>query len=538
MRCVKSIQVVSCLSVSFGLLSSAWAQLGVPVTAPAALNTNAATDSGGDAFSQVTTDGLGNWVAVWESDEDLGGTIGGDLDILVSRSADDGLSWSAPQALNTNAVSDMGSDYDVRVTTDGSGNWVAVWYSSEVLGGTIGADYDILVSRSADNGVTWNTPQALNANAATDIGGDAYPQVTTDNLGNWVAAWESENDLGGTIGTDWDILVSRSADNGLSWSAPQALNTNATTDSGSDYDVQVTTNGTGNWVAVWYSAENIGGTIGTDWDILVSRSADNGLGWSAPQALNANAASDSGNDRYPQVTTDWWGNWVVVWHSDDDLGGSIGTDLDILVSRSADNGATWGAPQPLNSNAGADHGSDEMARLTTDGTGTWVAVWRSADDLGGTIGWDNDILVARSGDNGTTWSAPQALNANAASDSGEDNWPQLTTDALGNWVAVWHSDDGLGGTIGSDPDILVARFALPDCNGNGVGDGQEIVGGASADCDSNGVPDECQPDSDGNGIIDACEVAGPCGCGATSAVLMSFWALWAMRLVRRRRVRA
>lgn len=38
------------------------------------------------------------------------------------------------------------------------------------------------------------------------------------------------------------------------------------------------------------------------------------------------------------------------------------------------------------------------------------------DDLGATIGTDSDILIARSSDAGVTWTAPVALNANAASD--------------------------------------------------------------------------------------------------------------------------
>jgi hypothetical protein len=43
--------------------------------------------------------------------------------------------------------------------------------------------------------------------------------------------------------------------------------------------------------------------------------------------------------------------------------------------------------------------------VTTDGQGTWVAVWDSTDSLGGTIGTDGDILVARSTDGGLTWTA-------------------------------------------------------------------------------------------------------------------------------------
>ena len=47
-----------------------------------------------------------------------------------------------------------------------------------------------------------------------------------------------------------------------------------------------------------------------------------------------------------------------------------------------------------------------------------MAVWQSDDSLGGTIGTDNDIFVARSSDAGATWTAPAALNTNAATDSG------------------------------------------------------------------------------------------------------------------------
>jgi hypothetical protein len=256
--------------------------------------------------------------------------------------------------------------------------------------------------------------------------------------------------------------VARSTDNGVTWTAPAALNTNAATDSGYDFHPQATTDGGGNWVAVWYSNEdlfdpNLGDTIGTDDDILVARSTDNGASWTDPLALNTNAATDSGNDGDPQVTIDGRGKWVAVWDSDDSLGGTIGTDADILVARSMDNGAIWTAPAALNTNAASDSGYDYEPQTTTDGAGNWVAVWDSDDSLGGTIGGDADILVARSTNNGATWTAPAALNTNAATDSGQDSTPQVTTDGGGNWVAAWGSGDSLGGTIGTDYDILYAK---------------------------------------------------------------------------------
>ena len=66
-------------------------------------------------------------------------------------------SRTAPAALNTNADSDKGDDRDPQLTTDGSGTWIAVWESGEPeIGGGIGTDYDILVSGSTDGGETWS----------------------------------------------------------------------------------------------------------------------------------------------------------------------------------------------------------------------------------------------------------------------------------------------------------------------------------------------------------------------------------------------
>ena len=44
-----------------------------------------------------------------------------------------------------------------------------------------------------------------------------------------------------------------------------------------------------------------------------------------------------------------------------------------------------------------------------------------------------------------------------------------------------------------------------DCNNDGSDDTCDLAAGTSADCDSNGVPDECDPDCNQNGTPDACE---------------------------------
>ncbi|MCK4657982.1 MAG: hypothetical protein KAV82_00535 [Phycisphaerae bacterium] len=298
---------------------------------------------------------------------------------------------------------------------------------------------------------------------------------------------------------------------------PKLLDINAAADSEDDWEPQVATDGNGHWVAVWTSNDDLDGTIGpnTDTDILFALSTDNGENWTWPEPLNGNAATDSGTDWSPQLTTDGTGCWVAVWHSDDDLEGTIDPDGDILFAISTNDGADWTAPEPLHVSAAMDSGADQCPQVTTDGNGRWVAVWTSDDDLGGTIGTDQDLLFAVSTDDGANWTTPEPLNGNATTDRKFDGGQQVTTDGNGHWVAVWHSPEALVGTPGADADILTIRFWLSaDCNTNGIPDECDITGDTSEDCNTNSIPDECDlsagtsQDCNTNGVPDECELDG------------------------------
>jgi hypothetical protein len=308
-----------------------------------------------------------------------------------------------------------------------------------------------------DNGATWSAVALLNTNATTDSGLDLSPTISTDGAGNWVTVWQSNENLGGA-GTDDDIFVSRSTDNGASWSAAALLNSTATTDSGNDREPVITTNGAGTWAVVWYSNENIG-SAGTDNDIFVSTSTNNGSTWSNAALLNSSATTDTGWDSAPFITTDGSGNWVTVWRSQVNLAGTAGVDFDIFVSRSANNGATWSAPALLNSNATTDTGNETAPVITTDGIGNWVTVWHSNENFED-ADTDGDIFVSTSTNNGSTWSDVALLNSNATTDSGSDFIASITTDGAGNWVTVWGSNEELGGGAGADYDIFVSHFTL------------------------------------------------------------------------------
>ena len=449
----RNLTILAVAASMAGSLNTALGQWPPLITYPEALNNTATSDDSWETIHQIISDGRGNWMAIWDCDDDLDGTIGADLDLLFAHGTMNGAVWSDPAPINSNATTDSGADglWGADVATDGHGQWVAVWTSWDDLGGTIGTDMDILISYSTDNGASWSPATPFNPWAASDGAfqdSDSGPVISTDNRGTWLVAWASSYDLDGTICGDWDYLFSRSTDNGATWTEPAALNGDAYGCSGSDWSLRLATDAQGHWVAVWGTDGDLGGTIGTDPDIVLAHSADNGATWTYPVPIAPDAAFDTNDEFVSTVATDGRGTWVAVWVSRYDDGGTPHDDL--WFSRSTNNGANWSIPKMFTP-------SGNMPSLVADGLGRFIVVWASSDDYGGT-GPDNDLFVSYSMD-GTTWAPPAILNAYAYSDLGNDNHPRLATDGHGNWVAAWVSAEDHGG-IGNDQDILTARFHM------------------------------------------------------------------------------
>jgi len=68
-------------------------------------------------------------------------------------------------------------------------------------------------------------------------------------------------------------------------------------------------------------------------------------------------------------------------------------------------------------------------------------------------------------------------------------------------------------------DAIPDPCQVPDCNGNGIDDADDIAEGRSTDCNGDTLPDECQPelDCDDNGVLDSCEP------GLGDGLLAQYW---------------
>ncbi len=522
--------IVAILTISAICASAAKGDLGVPISDPAPLNSNTANEQASDRSPVLAGDGNGNWIAVWELRD---GPFGVDTDLLVARSIDDGANWSIPAPLNTNAATDLGNDLRPAVATDGQGHWVAIWDSNETFGNTASPKEKILVARSIDNGATWTSPKPLNAAAANDARVDQYAKVVSDGNGHWVAAWESQDDLGGPLGTDFDIFVARSVDNGENWSTPVPLNTDAAVDSVHDLQPAVAIDDSGRCIALWQGTRDGASAI------LAARSLDSGANWSNPIPLvtvtDLRAVPPSVS--HPDVAMDNDGHCVAVFRSTlipTVMAGAgeprAAIRSFVLTARSSDGGASWSTSDLIRSREAADQSIEDSATVATDRLGNWVAVWVS-DDSAGMPPRKSDILVARSADHGAHWSSPDWLNTDAETDNNYDNAPRLATDRHGYWLTGWHTPESTGG---SDDEVFLARFALPDCNNNLIADSSEVLLGLLPDINFNHVPDICEIiDGPPPGLNGGCGV-GLCGPGtATFAPLTLAGLVFIGRTIRR-----
>jgi len=264
-------------------------------------------------------------------------------------------------------------------------------------------------------------PRLVNAPGTSDTTNDDGVALGVGGDGLFVAFYSAIDPTPGT-GGDRDIHFARSFDNGTTWltiGAAQAIF--ATDGADDDREPSITSN-----AIFWrfaYASDRLQ-TAGEHDIYWGAASATPGV-FSQNGPINNDFPGDNKDDREPCIVNA--GNtYVCAWQRN-----SGDPEWDICFSRSINGSNVWSPVAFLNTNGATDIGQDLHPRLATDGIGTWVAVWQSTENMGGTIGTDNDIFSARSTDDGATWSAPTLVNSTAASDgTASDLSPTIAVDRL------------------------------------------------------------------------------------------------------------
>ncbi len=276
------------------------------------------------------------------------------------RSTDAGKTWADSHLPGLPASLPNQSDPVVDWTADGVAYTAIIGYNQEDL-----AEGGLFVARSTDTGATWLPPVQMAQNSDTIFNDKEWMTVDRSGgatQGNVYVSWT----LFTTISKDserGDIVVSRSTDNGQTFSDPVRLNTEPQDDNQGSFPV-VAPDGT--LYVAWFN-----GNAGRH--LYIARSTDGGQSFSPPVKVAdvTRPPSPLPGSAFrmfvlPQLTINpRTGTLALVWN---DYGRG---NADTLLARSPDNGRTWTAPQRINDDTtradqffpAADYGPDGVLHV-------------------------------------------------------------------------------------------------------------------------------------------------------------------------------
>jgi len=395
-------------------------------------------------------------------------------------SVDGGRSWSFDGVLEPGVFrSDPVLDYD----SDGT------FYYNSLLGpGFIDTD----VWTSTDGGRTWSDP-------VPSFGGDK----------NWIAVDRTRGLGQDNIYEIWKFDLTRSTDRGATYQTPIPL----------PMSLQRGTVTVGPDGEVYVGGQASGSSIG------IARS-DQMQDPSQPTAFNFTTVVDLGGAYIARDAPNPGGMpgqvWVDVDHSSTSSRGHVyllcsvrpsGDPMDVMIARSRDRGVTWDPPVRVNDDPLGSGRYQWFGTMSVAPNGRIDAVWNDTRaSLTATV---CELYYAFSTDGGQTWSTNERISVQWNSVIG---WPNQNK--IGDYYHMVSDNVGAhlawAATFNGEQDVYYTRIGDYDCNGNGVGDTQDLASGAADDCNTNGIPDSCEiaagasPDANGNGIPDECECYADC----------------------------
>ncbi len=279
---------------------------------------------------------------------------------------------------------------------------------------------DVYYRRSTDRGLTWSAPLKVSANAASAAGG----VLALDSVGNPYVAFTRQS------GSTGEIWVTRSTDRGATFQAPVKVSA-----TGRNADLAaIAVDANRNVVVAYVDRDPSGGSLAMN----AVRSTDAGATFGAIQVL---ANENSINPIQPvSLAFDSKGNAFLVWTTSAVTSGPVSTCRMAIAA----GGTTFSARKTVSSTS-----ADAFApRVAVDRNDAIYVTYYTRNVTA--TGLNREVLVQKSTDAGSTFSAP----VNVSNNGGQSTFPFLVPDARGGVSVVWQDDTG-----NEQGDVFYARSA-------------------------------------------------------------------------------
>jgi len=293
-----------------------------------------------------------NLIGMWQQDR---WSNGGAQGLVVAASFDSGQHWtlsSVPFSLCTGGSVANGGDFGratdpwVAISPDGTAYALSLSFSGATL--VPGSASAMLVARSIDGGLTWSAPTTLIRDGDQFFNDKGTITADARDSRYAYAVWDRLN-----INQDGPTWMARTVNGGASWEPARSIYDPGAGNQTLGNQIVTLTGGT---IVNLFTEIDAPPGMSVVLSLRAIRSSDHGDTWSAPVtiaellALGANDPDTGvpvrdGAD-VPAITSDSSGVIYVVWQDSRFSGGQRDA---IALSRSMDGGITWSAPVRVNS---------------------------------------------------------------------------------------------------------------------------------------------------------------------------------------------
>jgi len=282
---------------------------------------------------------------------------------------------------------------------------------------------------STNGGLTWQGNDTCTGTPIEFHGGD--PGIVIDKNGTFILTRLGRSPFTG-------LYSHYSTDNGQTWSAQKVISTDDLERAALASDTDPISPFYGRTYAAWV-------TFAPPFPLTFAYTDNGAQSWSLPVAINVPANRSAGGD----LAVGLQGEVHACWAGVTDF--SPFREIYVGYARSSTGGATWEVTEQaftVNGITGILPNKDNIrvnglpgidVDVTQGPRGGWIYIVTGQKDLA-PAGSDPDIILNRSEDGGTTWSAGIRVNQDPLSNGKEQYFPSVHVDTYGGVNVIFYDD--------------------------------------------------------------------------------------------------